>query len=303
MEKTEYIWHNGETIKWDEAQCHILTHSLHYGAGAFEGIRAYQTERGAAVFRLKEHIDRLFYSSEAVRLSIPYSVEELMDATTTLIRENSLQHCYIRPLVYFGYGVMGLNPRNAPTEVSIICWPWGAYLPHDMVDLKVSSYIRIHPKSTVCDAKITGHYVNSIMSVLELRDTKYHEALLLDHEGNVAEGPGENLFLVKDGTLHTPKLGTILAGITRDTVMQMAKDEGLEVIERTITTEDVFTADEAFYTGTAAEVTPIRSVNDNVIGAGEIGPVTDKIRTLYLDTVNGRVEKYEHFLTFVDSDR
>jgi branched-chain amino acid aminotransferase len=298
MEKTEFIWHNGELIKWDDAQCHILTHSLHYGAGAFEGIRAYKTGHGPAVFRLKEHIERLFYSSKVVSLEIPYTVDEICDATTALIRDNGLQHCYIRPLVYFGYGVMGLNPRNAPTDVSIICWPWGAYLPHDMVDLKISSYIRIHPKSTVCDAKITGHYVNSILSVLELRNTKYHEALLLDHEGNVAEGPGENLFLVKDGALHTPSLGTILAGITRDTIIEIAKDNALEVVERTITTEDVFAADEAFYTGTAAEVTPIRSVDDNIIGKGEIGPITTMIRSTYLDAVNGKSEKYLKYLTF-----
>lgn len=299
METTEYIWRNGEFVKWEDATCHVLSHTLHYGAGAFEGVRAYETEKGAAVFRLQEHTDRLFYSSEAVHLEIPYSRDELNEATVTLIRKNNLKHCYIRPIVFFGYGVMGLNPRDAPTEVAIICWPWGAYLPHDMVDLKTSSYIRIHPRSLVTDAKICGHYVNSILAVQELKGTHYHEALLLDSYGNLAEGPGENLFFAKDGVLYTPALGSILAGITRNTVIELAKDIGVEVVETNLPPEKLLEADEAFYTGTAAEVTPIRSVDDAVIGAGEIGPITAQLRSIYLDVVNGRKPEYDRFLTYV----
>lgn len=299
METTKYIWKDGALVEWDDAKVHVLTHTLHYGAGAFEGIRCYKTETGTAIFRLPEHIDRLIYSGQAVGMTIPFSREELIAAVVSTVKENQLEQGYIRPLVYYGYGVMGLNPRNAPVEVIIACWPWGAYLPHEAVDLKISKYIRIHPQSTIADAKIVGHYVNSILSVLELRGTKYHEALLLDHKGNVAEGPGENLFLIKGGKLTTPSLGTILAGITRDTILKLCADNGLEVTEATITPDDVFAADEAFYTGTAAEVTPIHSVDDRVIGNGEVGPITRKLKDQYLDIVRGKNSAYTSWLTTV----
>ena len=298
MQPTKYIWQNGEYLAWDEAKVHVLTHGLHYGSSVFEGIRAYETEKGAAVFRLKEHMERLMYSGNALAMKIPYSVDELSDITLELLRKNEVTAAYIRPLAFYGYGIMGLNPKKAPVDVMIACWPWGAYLPHEMVDLKLSSYVRIHPKSTVADAKISGHYVNSIMAAIELFDTHYHEALLLDYEGNIAEGPGENLFLVKDGVVLTPKLGTILAGITRNTVMTYLKDEGFELVEKTLSVDDVLQADEAFYTGTAAEIQPIRSLDDTLIADGSIGPVTAKVKAGYEDMITGKLTSYEHFLSY-----
>lgn len=300
METTKYIWMNGEFVAWEDAKVHILTHTLHYGDGAFEGIRAYETDRGGAVFRLKEHMDRLVYSAGILGMTLPYSVQQLCDATCELLRKNELPQGYIRPLAIHGYGVMGLNPRNSPVEVSISCWPWGAYIPVEAADIKVSSYIRIHPKSTVADAKICGHYVNSILAVLELKGTKYHEALFLDDEGCIAEGPGENFFVVKGNEIVTPPLGTILAGITRSSVMQIARDLGFTITERTITLEEVYAADEAFFTGTAAEVTPIGTIDDKPVGSGKAGPVSSKLKQAYLDVVHGRNPQYSSFLTYID---
>jgi branched-chain amino acid aminotransferase len=299
METTKYIWVDGSFVPWGEAQVHVLTHSLHYGAGAFEGERAYKTERGPAIFRLREHTERLFYSSKAIGLELPFTVDEVCDATVELVRKNELEHCYIRPLAFYGYGKMGLNPAGAPPRLIIACWPWGAYLPHEMVDIKVSSYIRIHPKSTIADAKISGHYVNSILAVRELIGTPYHEALFLDTDGNIAEGPGENFFIVKKGEIFTPPLGTILAGITRSTVMEIAKERGLIVHERTLSLEDALDADEAFFTGTAAEVTPIRSIDDKLTGDGTVGAITKTLREIYLDVVTGKEPEYQRFLTYV----
>lgn len=299
METTEYIWHNGKFIPWDEAKVHVLTHALHYGDGAFEGIRAYKTDNGGAVFRLKEHIERLFYSISAFNMTLPYSVDDIVKTTVELLRMNKLEQGYIRPLVYHGYGIMGLNPKGAPVEIAIACWPWGKYLPHEMVDIKTSKYIRIHPRSTIADAKISGHYVNSILAVLELRGTKYHEALFLDADGNVAEGPGENFFMAKGGTLYTPPLGTILDGITRKTVMEFTKAQGINVVEKTISLKEALEADEAFFTGTAAEVTPIKSIDDKVLGNGQLGPFTKKIKETYLDIVYGRNKTYNHYLTYI----
>lgn len=299
MEPTQFIWMNGSFVPWHDAKVHVMTHSLHYGDGAFEGIRAYKTERGGAVYRLREHMERLQYSSQVLGMEVPYSVDQLCEATCELLRRNDLEQGYIRPLVFHGYGVMGLNPRNSPIEVMISCWPWGAYLPVEAADVKVSSYIRIHPRSTVADAKICGHYVNSILAVLELRGTKYHEALLLDSEGNIAEGPGENFFIIKNGELLTPSLGTILAGITRSSVIQIARDLGIHVVERRIPLAEIMSADEAFFTGTAAEVTAIGSVDDTPIGDGKPGPITSKIKETYLNAVYGRDSRYDMFLTYV----
>lgn len=299
MDPAECIWFNGEFIEWDNAKVHFLAHTLHYGAGAFEGIRFYKTEDGPAVFRLDEHLERLFYSCRAIHMEPSYSLEDLREATKELVARNKIDQGYIRPIVYYGYGIMGLNPSKAPVNYGIACWAWGAYLPHEMVDVKISKYIRIHPKSTVADAKICGNYVNSILAVLELKDSHYHEALLLDADGNVAEGPGENIFIVKNETLYTPKLGTILPGITRDTAMRMWRDFGNEVIEKDLTPDDIYNADEAFFTGTAAEVTPIKSLDDKPIGKGSLGPVTEKIRDTYLDIVFGRNEQYRDFLTYI----
>ena len=298
METTKLICQNGSLIPWDEAKIHVLTHSLHYGGGVFEGVRVYKAEKGPAIFRLKEHTERLFYSANCLKLQPKYSQDEINQAILKTVGENELEHGYIRPLIYFGYGKMGLNPKGVQTEVSISCWPWGAYLPHDMVDLKTSSYIRIHPKSSITDAKITGHYVNSIVAVQELEGTHYHEALFLDFEGNVAEGPGENLFIVKNNKIFTPPLGTILAGITRSTVMEIASTKNIEVEEKVLQPSDIQAADEAFYSGTAAEITPIKSLDDVVIGEGKIGPITSTIQTAYMDAVHGRLEGFEHYLSY-----
>ncbi len=299
LPETKSIWINGKLVPWKEATVHVLAHALHYGSGVFEGIRAYKTEKGPAVFRLAEHIDRLLYSAGTLDMELDFSRDELIQATLDTIADNKLESCYIRPLIFYGYGIMGLNPTGAPVETLIACWPWGAYLPFDMIDLKISKYIRIHPESLVSDAKVTGHYVNSILSVLDLKGSKYHEALLLDYNGDIAEGPGENFFIVKDGKLYTPPKGTILVGITRDTIMKLAADMKIEVIEKKLRPADAFAADECFYTGTAAEVTPIRSIDDHVIGKGECGPITTRIQDRYKDVVEGRDPIFEHMLTYV----
>lgn len=291
---------DGEFVPWEQAQVHVLTHTLHYGAGCFEGERAYKTDRGPAIFRLQEHTERLFYSMGVIGMELPFSREAINEATVELVRRNELEHCYIRPLAFYGYGKMGLNPTGAPARLMIACWPWGAYLPHEMVDLKVSSYIRIHPRSTVADAKICGHYVNSILAVRELIGTHYHEALFLDEQQQIAEGPGENFFIIKGTELITPPAGTILEGITRATIMEIAQAEGLSVSQRVIPLQEALGADEAFYTGTAAEVTPIRSIDDNTIGHGEVGEITRMLKTKYLDIVAGKDDAYEHYLTYVN---
>lgn len=289
---------NGKFVPWKEANVHVMTHAMHYGSSVFEGIRAYKNDIDSAVFRLKEHTERLFYSAKSIALEIPYTIEEVCQATVETLKMNKLEECYIRPLVYYGYGIMGLNPKNAPTDVMIAAWPWGKYLAHDMVDLKVSKYIRIHPKSTVCDAKIGGHYINSILAAIEIRGTHYHEGIFLDYEGYVAEGPGENFFMVKNGVIYTPCLGTILKGITRDTVITIAKDLGLSVVEKKIRLEEALESDEAFYTGTAAEISPIRSINDQLIaGTGNLGKMTETLKKLYHSIVRGKESKYESYLT------
>lgn len=300
MEPTKFIWMNGAFVLWETAKIHVMTHTLHYGGGAFEGIRVYKTDRGPAVFRLQEHMERLHYSAGALAMRLPYSVDELCATTIELLKRNGLEQGYIRPLAYYGYGVMGLNPRNGPVEVMMACWPWGAYLPVEQADIKVSSYIRIHPRSSITDAKLCGHYVNSILAVLELRGTKYHEALFLDADGFIAEGPGENFFMIKNGKLYTPPLGTILAGITRSTMLEIAADQGFSVEEKRLSLEEALEADEAFFTGTAAEVTPIGTINDQPIGNGACGPITKKLQKGYLDCVYGRDPSYARFLTYVE---
>jgi len=303
METCKSIWLNGSLVPWDEAKVHGLTHALHYGGGAFEGVRAYKTDKGPAIFKLEEHTKRLFYSTNALKMKLEFSEEQVNQAIIDTINDNGLEHCYIRPLAFYGYGKMGLNPKGAPTELLVACWPWGAYLPHEMIDVKTSEFIRIHPKSTVADAKITGHYVNSILAVQALEGTDYHEALFLDFEGNVAEGPGENLFILKDGKIYTPPLGTILAGITRLTIFELAELAGLEVIEKTLKLEDIYEADEAFYTGTAAEVTPIRSLDDKLIGQGTLGSITKGMRDAYQDIVHGRPVQFENMKEPVSFDK
>ncbi|MBI2453270.1 branched-chain amino acid transaminase [Candidatus Peregrinibacteria bacterium] len=299
METVQYIWMDGELIPWDKAQIHVLTHSLHYGSAVFEGLRFYKTDQGPAVFRLTDHLKRLFYSASILKMNMPFSLEQLKDAIHLLIRENAISDGYIRPIAYFGYGKMGLNPLGAPPCIAIALWPWGAYLGTDMVKVKISSYIRIHPKSLITDAKISGHYVNSILPSLEAHESGFDEAILLDFEGNVAEGPGENVFVVKNGRLFTPQTGNILPGITRDSVFVIAKDMGIPVEEKNISVSDLKNADELFFTGTACEVTGIEAIDDNVIGDGTIFKITTKIRRTFLDAVKGKLEKYRSWLDVV----
>lgn len=300
MDITKYIWIDGSFVLWNEARIHVLTHTLHYGAGTFEGIRCYSTDRGPAVFRLAEHIERLYRSARLLKMNVAQTEEQTRAIILELIRKNEVNACYIRPVIFFGSGKMGLNPKGASVSFSIACWPWGAYLPYEMVDVKISKFIRIHPRSTFSDAKICGHYVNSIVAAQELDGTRYHEALLLDYEGNIAEGPGENFFMVKNGVLITPKLGSILPGITRDAILQIAKKFSIMTEERPISVEEALAADESFFTGTAAEVTPVRSINDKVIGTGTVGPITNKLKNTFNEVVVGKNKDFLHFLTFTN---
>jgi branched-chain amino acid aminotransferase len=299
METTEFIWMDNKFVKWNDAKIHVLTHTLHYGLGVFEGIRFYDTINGPAVFRLKEHVERLFYGAKNCNIKIPYNEKEIEDAIIKTIQLNKIKSGYIRPIVYLGYGKMGLNPKGAPVNVSIAVWPWGSYLGTDPIKVKISDFIRIHPLSTKTDLKICGHYVNSIFSSMEVHEKAYDEALLLDYEGNVAEGPGENIFIVKNNILYTPKLGNILKGITRDSVIIIAKDNNIEVIEKDLKPEDIYDADEAFFTGTAAEITLIKSLNDKIIGKEQPGKITNKIKTIFSDIIQGKNNKYKQWLTYV----
>ncbi len=299
MNETEYIWMNGSLVPWRDAKIHVLTHTLHYGGGVFEGIRCYNTERGTAIFRLKDHTERFFSGAKTLRMKVPYSKDEINEAIKKTVRKNRVNEGYIRPLIYYGYGKMGLNPTGASINVAIAVWPWGAYLGEDAVNVKIPDIIRIHPQTTDTGAKITGNYANSILASLEIREAGYDEALLLDYRGNIAEGPGENFFIVKDSKLFTPPSGNVLSGITRDSIIKIAGDEGMEVEERVLTPSDVKDADEAFFTGTAAEITSIRTIDDVVIGDGNIGPITHKLRSIYLDTVRGKIERYREWLDLV----
>ncbi|MBA2656584.1 MAG: branched-chain amino acid transaminase [Tatlockia sp.] len=300
MQTTDTIWQNGNFVPWAEAKIHVLSHALHYGGSAFEGIRFYETNQGPAIFRLEEHIDRLFYSAKVLQMPQPYSKEDIIKAIKEVVVRSKLKAGYIRPIIFYGYGKLGVNPVGNPIEFVIACWPWGAYLPHDSVDIKTSKYIRIHPDSTVVDAKLSGHYVNGILASLELRGTHYHEALFLDSQGFVTEGVGENFFMVKDGILYTPKLGGILAGITRDTTIALARHLGLKVVEANLTLDEVYVADEAFFTGTAAEVTLIRSVNDRVFAQAKEMKISSLIKSSYLDLVHGKNQDYgTEYLTYI----
>ena len=306
MDSTDKIWFNGKLVGWDDAKIHVLSHTLHYGSGAFEGIRFYDTAKGPAIFRLKEHIDRLFDSASVFRMPLKYSKEEIIDACIQVVRENSISSGYIRPIFFFGYGKMGLNPDGCPVDYVVAEWPWGAYLGDKAVKVKVSSYMRIHPRSTNASAKICGHYVNSILANIEAKEAGYDEALLLDYRGFAAEGPGENLFIIRDKIIYTPlldvehdsrKYGSILPGITRDAVIKVASGLGYKVVEKDISIEEVKQADEAFFTGTAAEVTAIGQIDDTEIASG---PITSEIRKKFFDIVEGRNEEYSEWLTYVN---
>jgi branched-chain amino acid aminotransferase len=298
-----FIWYDGKLVPWREATTHVLTHSLHYGLAVFEGVRAYKTPAGTAIFRLKEHTDRLFNSAKIFMMEIPYSREQLVEAQREVVRANKLESCYLRPLAFYGSEKMGVSPKGASVHVSIAAWPWGAYLGEDGlvkgIRVKTSSFQRHHINVSMVRSKTAGHYVNSILANLEATRDGYDEALLLDTQGFVAEGAGENLFIVKDGQLIEPEMVSGLTGITRATVIALARDLGLDVASKPMTRDDVYLADEAFFTGTAAEITPIRELDGRTIGAGRRGPVTERIQTLFFDVVNGRAEKYKDWLTLV----
>ncbi len=303
LEKTDKIWMDGELVDWDEARVHVLTHTLHYGSGVFEGIRAYPTKRGPAVFRLTDHMKRLHDSAHLFMMDLPYSVEELVEATKATIRVNNVESCYIRPLAYLGYGEMGLNPLPCPVQVSIAVWPWGTYLGEEGlkngVRMKVSSWRRIDPNVNPVAAKGTGIYVNSSLAKVEALKSGYDEAILLNSHGFVAECTGENLFVVKKGRLITPPLSSgALEGITRDSVMTIARDLGIEVREDNLLRSDLYLADEAFLTGTAAEIVPMRSVDDREIGPP--GEITRKIQEIYFATVKGEEDRYKDWLEYAN---
>jgi branched-chain amino acid aminotransferase len=292
---------DGKFLQWDDAKIHVLTHSLHYGGGVFEGIRFYEAENGkSAIFRLDEHIERLLFSAKTLEMDIPYSKDELKKIIIEIIKVNNIKSGYIRPIIFYGYGKMGLNPKGAQLNICIAVWPWGSYLGEDLVKVKTSSFMRIHPKTSETRAKITGHYSNSIMASLEAHREGYDEALLLDYEGNVAEGPGENIFIVKNGELHTPPEGNILVGITRSSVKRIASDNQIPLNEVTITLDELKSADEAFFTGTAAEVTGIRIVDDSTIGDGKFGAITELIKNIYTDVIHGKIDTYKEWLTYVE---
>ena len=298
-----FIWYDGRLVPWRDATTHVLTHSLHYGLAVFEGVRAYKTPAGTGIFRLKEHTERLFNSAKVFMMEMPYSREQLMEAQREVVRANKLESCYLRPLAFYGSEKMGVSPRGASVHVSIAAWPWGAYLGEEGllkgIRVKTSSFQRHHINVSMVRTKTSGHYVNSILANMEATRDGYDEALLLDTQGFVAEGAGENLFIVKDGQLVEPEMVSGLTGITRATVIELARDLGLTVASRPMTRDDVYLADEAFFTGTAAEITPIRELDGRAIGAGRRGPVTERIQDLFFDVVNGRAEKYRHWLTLV----
>ena len=297
------IWFDGKMVPWREAQIHVLTHTLHYGMGVFEGVRAYKAEQGTAIFRLEEHTDRLFESAHILGMSIPFDKDTLNKAQLAAVKDNSLESAYIRPMCFYGSEGMGLRADNLKVHCIVAAWTWGAYLGADNmkngIRIKTSSYTRHHVNITMCKAKANGNYMNSMMALQEAIRDGYDEALLLDVDGFVAEGSGENIFIVKNGVIYTPELTSALDGITRKTIIQLATDQGMEVREKRITRDEIYVADEAFFTGTAAEVTPIRELDGRKIGIGERGPITEKLQTHYFDVVHGRVEKYHHWLSYV----
>jgi len=297
LTKSDKIWMDGELVAWDDAKIHILTHSLHYGCGVFEGIRAYKTKHGTAVFRLTDHITRLFNSAKIFFIDVPFNATEIIEATKLTVRENKLDECYIRPIVYLGYGELGLNPLIAPVNVSIAVWPWGAYLGDEGIKhgvrMKISSWQRHDPNAMPPAAKGTGMYINSSMAKIEALKAGYDEAILLSPQGYVSECTGENIFIVRNGTIITPPTSAgALEGITQSSVMTIARDLGYEAQVGNILRSDLYTADEAFLSGTAAEVVPIRSVDDRLVGSGEPGPMTRKIQETFFAAVRGEIEKY-----------
>jgi len=298
-----FIWFDGEMVPWRDAKVHVLTHSLHYGMGVFEGMRAYKTAEGTAIFRLQEHVDRLFGSAHILQMDMPFPREQVLQACRDAVTANNLEEAYVRPLGFYGSESMGVSAPNLKTHVMVAAWEWGAYLGEGALEqgvrLRTSSFARHHINVTMCRTKATGNYINSMLALREAQACGYDEALLLDVDGYVAEGSGENVFLVINGDIHTPALTSALAGITRDTLIAIAKEAGYKIIERQISRDEVYLADEAFFTGTAAEVTPIRSLDDRVIGSGTRGPVTEALQKRYFEVVRGEAEGYRDWLTYV----
>jgi len=299
-----YIWMDGDFVDWREAKVHVLTHTLHYGVGVFEGVRAYATDNGPAIFRLNRHTERLLQSAKIMGMKIPFSIEQMNKAQLEIVAKNELKSAYLRPMAFYGSEAMGLHAKGLKVHLSIAAWEWGAYLGDEAlkngIRVKTSSFNRHHVNSTMAKAKTNGHYTNSIMALQEAENAGYDEALMLDTTGYVAEGSGENIFIVRRGKVYTPSLTSALEGITRDTIVELLRDDmGLEVIEKQITRDEIYTADEAFFTGTAAEVTPIASLDDREIGNGSRGPITADIQQRYFDVVNGKNPARMDWLTFV----
>ena len=298
------IWMDGQMVEWRDAKVHILTHTLHYGCGAFEGVRAYNTVNGTAIFRLQEHTERLMNSAKILRMKVPFTAEQLNQAQLDVVKANNLESCYLRPLLWIGDKKLGVSPKGNTIHAMVAAWAWGAYLGEEGlkrgIRVKTSSYTRHHVNITMTQAKAVSNYSNSILANMEATDDGYDEALLLDASGFVSEGAGENIFIIKNGVIYTPDLSAgALNGITRNTIFHIAKDLGLEVVQKRITRDEVYIADEAFFTGTAAEVTPIRELDRIEIGSGSRGPITEKIQSAFFDIVNGRNPKYAHWLTKV----
>jgi branched-chain amino acid aminotransferase len=304
VEPADLIWMNGDFVPWEDAKVHVLTHGLHYGTGVFEGIRAYHTPRGTGIFRHDDHLDRLYKSAELFYMPIPYGREELRAVTHELIARNGLDSCYIRPLAFRGYGQMGLYPLDAPVEVCVAVWSWGAYLGEEGkrcgIRAKVSSWRRISPDSLIPHAKASGQYLNSVLAKVEASKAGYDEAILLDDKGHVCEGSGENIFVVREGAIVTPpQTASILDGINRKSVMQIARDLGYEVVERDLARAELYMADEVFMTGTAAELCPVREIDDHAVGEGVPGPVTVAVQEVFDDALHGRIERYADWLDVV----
>jgi branched-chain amino acid aminotransferase len=301
VKESEKIWLDGKLIPWKDAQIHVLTYSLHYGLAAFEGLRCYKGERGSAIFRLTEHVDRLFASAHIMLMTIPFGKKQIVDAIRETVRVNKLEECYIRPLVFIGDGDMGLYCPDNPIRVTIIAWPWGAYLGEEGlksgIRAKISSFTRHHVNVSMTRAKVSGYYVNSILAKREVKAGGYDEAILLDPEGYVSEGTGENIFLVRNGILKTTPLTSILEGITRNSIMELARERGMPVVEERFTRDELYIADEVFMTGTAAELTPIREVDDRAIGTGRPGPVTKDLQTAFFNIVRGRDPQHAAWLS------
>ncbi len=295
------IWFDGELVDWRDAKVHVLTHTLHYGMGVFEGVRAYDAGKyGTSIFRLKEHTDRLFRSAHIMNMSMPWSKDDLNAAQKQVVRENDLHEAYLRPMVFYGAEGMGLRADNLKTHVIVAAWHWPSYMSPEAkergIKVRTSSYTRHHVNISMCKAKANGHYINSMLALKEALDCGCEEALLLDNEGYVAEGSGENIFIVRDGLIFTPELTSCLDGITRNTIFQLANDCGYDIIEKRITRDEVYVADEAFFTGTAAEVLPIRELDGRIIGEGKRGPVSEKLQTLYFEAVRGGLDKHADWL-------